>query len=210
MPNFTPNFNLPYPAPTDAPCDFDEQWCDFTDAVTSVLDGFQATVDRTYPVVPVAAVVRRNFEDVTTPTPIPSSESLSGFFVLPTDTVLVDTAGWIDPDLGPELIKVDIAAILTIVSAATFDTLNLNSRFLLRFIVFPVGGPLTQVQHTDLDLANHYLGLLAQGNSISFGGVFDPLFPGIFSDVLVGMTSATPELVSANTAAYWHSDRSVP
>lgn len=82
----TPNFMLPYPDALNRPCDFDKDWCAFTDAVQVVLDGFQAIADRTYPVVPVARM------SVTANVIVGPAQEI------PFDTVDVDTAGWIDFD----------------------------------------------------------------------------------------------------------------
>jgi hypothetical protein len=94
MPNTTVNFALPYPAGTDAPCDFAEQWCDFTAAIDGVFDTFQSAIDRTIPVVPVAITLMT----------IPTSVFNSG--LIPFDTVLVDTAGMTDMDTDPYTITI--------------------------------------------------------------------------------------------------------
>lgn len=87
MPNMTPNFALPYPASTDAPCDFAEQWCDFTQAIDAVFGTFQSAIDRTIPLIPMAIM----------------QQTVSGSFVpfnpLRFDTVIVDTAGMTDIDV---------------------------------------------------------------------------------------------------------------
>lgn len=89
MPNNTTNFNLPYPASTDEPCDFAEQWCDFTEALDGVFDGFQAVIDRTIPVVPLAILQQTVSRD------IPNLGAVQF------DTVLADTAGMTDIDVDP-------------------------------------------------------------------------------------------------------------
>lgn len=94
MPNTTLNFELPYPGPSDEPCDFPEQWCDFTNAIDAVLAGFQTTIDRTVPIIPVALLHQ--------------SESLVvvNGAAIPFDTLLVDTANMTDMDLNPYLITI--------------------------------------------------------------------------------------------------------
>lgn len=89
MPNSTTLFALPYPSNTDAPCDFDEQWCDFTEALDDVFDTFQSAIDRTIPVIPMAIMQ------------MTSSHSVVNFNDMPFDTVLVDTAGMTDVDVDP-------------------------------------------------------------------------------------------------------------
>ena len=86
MPNNTVNFNLPYPAGTDEPCDFAEQWCDFTEALDGVFDDFRAVLDRTNPVVPLA-IVHQTIQ-----------RSVFDFGEIPFDTVTADTAAMTDLD----------------------------------------------------------------------------------------------------------------
>lgn len=94
MPNLTPNFGLPYPGPGDAPCDFPQQWCDFTDAIDTILDGFQVTIDRTVPVIPVALLQQ------------PSAQFVVNGGAVPFSTLLVDTAGMVDMDSNPYQITI--------------------------------------------------------------------------------------------------------
>lgn len=94
MPNTTTNFALPYPAPSDEPCDFPQQWCDFTNAIDAVLDGFQTTIDRTVPVIPVALLQQS----------VPTTVINGG--AIPFDTLLVDTAGMTDMDNTPYQITI--------------------------------------------------------------------------------------------------------
>jgi hypothetical protein len=95
MPNTTTNFDLPYPASTDDPCDFSEQWCDFTAAIDAVLGTFEAAIARTVPVIP-AAMMR-----LSAPAVVVDSSAI--IF----DTVIIDTAGWTDMDADPYHITVD-------------------------------------------------------------------------------------------------------
>lgn len=94
MPNLTPNFSLPYPAATDEPCDFPQQWCDFVDTIDGILDGFQTTIDRTVPVIPVALLYQSTGIDV------------ANGGAIPFDTLLVDTANMTDMDENPFTITI--------------------------------------------------------------------------------------------------------
>ena len=94
MPNHTTNFNLPYPASIDAPCDFAEQWCDFTAAIDGVFDTFQSAIDRTIPVVPVAILQ------------MTVARSVFNFNPIPFDTVVVDTGAMTDMDVDPFTITI--------------------------------------------------------------------------------------------------------
>lgn len=89
MTNQTANFALPYPSATDEPCDFAQQWCDFTDAIDDVFAVFQSAIDRTIPVIPMAIL------QMTT------SNSVINFNDIRFDTVLVDTARMTDIDVDP-------------------------------------------------------------------------------------------------------------
>lgn len=89
MPNFTPNFNLPYPSASDEPCDFAEQWCDFTAAIDGVFDVFQAGIDRTVPTVPTALMQQTVTRTIENLQPVPF------------DTVSADTAHMTDIDADP-------------------------------------------------------------------------------------------------------------
>lgn len=89
MPNFTAIFNLPYPTASDAPCDFDEQWCDFTEAIDGVFSTFDAGAARTNPIIPMAIMKQTQ------------PASVANLTAIPFDTVLVDTAGMTDIDLDP-------------------------------------------------------------------------------------------------------------
>ena len=94
MPDFTVNFALPYPSASDDPCDFPEQWCDFTSAINDVMAVFQAGIDRAIPVIP-AALVRSTFV-----------KSVINGQNIPFDEVALDTAGMTDLDADPYSITI--------------------------------------------------------------------------------------------------------
>jgi hypothetical protein len=89
MPSITPIFELPYPAPSDAPCDFAEQWCDFTQAIDTVLLTFERGLARTVPTIPMA--ILRQTQIVSVPNVAP----------MPFDAVVVDTDNMTDIDVDP-------------------------------------------------------------------------------------------------------------
>lgn len=110
---FTPNFALPYPDALDAPCDFAQDWCAFTDAVNAVATRFENTINRTVPVIPMARMT------LTTPVTI-----LNGGDI-PFDSVSVNTAGWIDFDASNTTINPDRAGYFVINANALVDTTTL-------------------------------------------------------------------------------------
>lgn len=89
MVSLTPSFSLPYPSASDEPCDFAEQWCDFTEAIDDVFTTFETGINRTTPIVPAAKFLRT--------TPI----SVLNLAPIPFDTAEVDTAGMIDISTDP-------------------------------------------------------------------------------------------------------------
>lgn len=116
MPNNTVNFNLPYPSGSDAPCDFDTQWCEFTDAINDVIATFQAGADRAVPVIP-AAMLRTN-----------TVRNIINGNVIPFDEVVMDTAGMTDLDADPYRITITrtgrytLAAWLNKLTSAVVNT----------------------------------------------------------------------------------------
>jgi len=52
----TPIYMLPYQIGTDAPCDASDVWCDFTNALVALMDGFEDALDRTARTIPIAKV----------------------------------------------------------------------------------------------------------------------------------------------------------
>lgn len=110
MPSSTVNFALPYPAPTDQPCDFDEQWCDFTDAIDAVFAVFQAGIDRAYPTIPMAMVQQT------------VSRNILNLEDHPFDTVAIDTAGMTDLDADPFHITIPRPGVWTLACGMIFPS----------------------------------------------------------------------------------------
>jgi hypothetical protein len=85
---------LPYPGPTDAPCDFDDQWCQFTSAIDAVFDRWESGLSRAYPAVPAAKMRQTQQVTVFNSTQILFSE------------VTLDTAGMTNMDADPYTITI--------------------------------------------------------------------------------------------------------
>lgn len=92
--NVTTLMGLPYPSPTDAPCDFDEQWCQFTSAIDTIFDRWEAGLNRAYPAIP-AAKMRQ-----TEPTQVFNSRKI------PFSEVTFDSAGFTNIDADPYTITI--------------------------------------------------------------------------------------------------------
>lgn len=90
----TPNFSLPVPGPLDDPCNFAQQWCDFTDATQGILDRFEAVANRTNPNIPIAKMELRNTVHLTTDSHIPF------------DTLTLNNANMVDFDTSNTTIQI--------------------------------------------------------------------------------------------------------
>jgi len=136
----TTNFALPYPAALDAPCDFDTQWCDFTNAVQAVIDGFQLIADRTNPVIPIARM------EVTTPVTILSGEEI------PFDALTSDTAGWVDFDSDRSGVTINRAGRFALLGSATVTSTGVNNNYIRLFILLDQDVVLDRTSFTSVGL----------------------------------------------------------
>lgn len=97
MPEYTPNYQLPYPAPGDSPCSLSDTTCAFGDAVDTQLDALQAIVDRTAGSVPMAVVSTVGLKQY-----IIDPNSTGFNYNVTFDSVLVDTDGMTDLVSNPQ------------------------------------------------------------------------------------------------------------
>lgn len=203
MTAYTPNLNLPYPDASDAPCDFAEDWCGFTDAVQVVLDRFEATANRTNPVIPMAYMLRTGVSSVI------AQEQL-----IPFTDVLVDTAGWIDFDVNSTIISPDIGGRLTLVGYIQLTATAAANTALVGYFDIP-GLSALSASGTNKANANAHI-FLNNGlnNSISFeqeiyvsSGTFVKGVSGI-GIAFRGLTTITvgPTVFGAALGVYWHAD----
>jgi hypothetical protein len=93
---------FPYPGPGEAPCDFDEDWCQFTGALDTTMDRWEAGLNRAYPAVPAAKLLQTEAVTIIGDQPIPMSE------------VVLDTAGMTNLDADPYGITIVRSAIYTV------------------------------------------------------------------------------------------------
>lgn len=112
--NVTPLMGLLYPGPTDAPCDFDEQWCTFTAGIDAIFDKWQAGLQRAYPAIPAA--VMQLTTDPATPV------TILNFNPVAFTEVVLDTAGMTDMDADPYAITVPFSARWTCALFTQQDT----------------------------------------------------------------------------------------
>lgn len=190
MPSNTVNFNLPYPNGTDEPCDFAQQWCDFTEALDGVFDGFQAAVDRAMPVVPLAILQQ------TVTRTIPNLGSVQF------DTVLADTAGMTDIDVDPFNITIRRPGRYTV--AAMLAKSTVGAPFITAYTSVFVNPHVNAVAD-----------LLDRGAGVTY--FFNPYYP--VDTYAAGDKISLSFAVSAQPtipieeswlAVIWHSDTEVP
>lgn len=195
MPNLTPVFKLPYPSGSDAPCDFDEQWCAFTAAMDAVFATWQSGVDRTVPVVPAAKLL------LATTTTVPAGNPV------PFDTVVADTAAMTDLDADPYRITIPQTGRYTITSMLRKPTSGVLNSEITTSVVTSLGGVLASTN--------------TRGEALDRGAgatYFVPAYTAVVSlaaGTKLTLTFSIGSLVNvtiegASLSAVWHSDTEVP
>ena len=190
MPTLTPGFSLPYPNGLDAPCDFAEQWCAFSDAFQTALDGFQATIDRTNPAIPIARMER------STPLTMASLDPI--IF----ESLTVDTANWVDFDADPTEIVIDRGGIFSIVANAVVVAVSGGNDYILTVSVSAAAASSFSDQRGAI-AAGFDVGL----NTASLVTVTVPttITMRVSVDTLVPLT-----INRACLTVFWHADRTAP
>lgn len=192
MPDITPNFSLPYPAPTDDPCLFAEQWCDFTDGINSIISNFQAGADRAIPVIPVAMLRRTTAVNV-----------INGNLIPFTD-VIIDTANMTDLDADPYRITVPRTGRYTV--AAFME--KVSSGVVNSQITLFIRGELP----ANLDITTS---TLDRGAAVTY---FVPAYGPVItlqqgdrlSTFFTTGTATSQQVSAAWLSVTWHSDTEVP
>lgn len=197
MPILTPNFSLPVPGPLDEPCDFPEQWCDFTAAVQTVLDGYEAIADRTNPVVPLAKMELLN------------TVAIAETSNIPFDTLTLNNAGMVDFDTNNTTIILNrpgrffIVLNVLIVAAAA-----VNGYFQVQ--ILPTGGTtVNRTPATDDNLNPNSL----INNGMNVSAVIYVTTPPVNVRATIQLISAVDETIRidlASMAAFWYADRGAP
>lgn len=191
MTAFTPNFNLPYPTALDDPCDFAEQWCDFTNAVTGVLDGFEEIADRTNPSTLIAKMELTN------------AVTLAGPSILSFDAVSVNNAGMVDFDVSRQRIRINRPGRFSAEAHVLFTGSGVaNNQFTIR-----IDGNTMQDKTRAVEVASPIIGMMY---TTPFELVSFPFTP---VDVWIEVDAATAPtyvVTNASLAVYWFADRSAP
>jgi hypothetical protein len=190
MPVLTPNYSLPVPGALDAPCDFPQQWCDFTDAAQAVLDTFEAVADRTNPNVPMAKLELRNTVHLAVDSHIPF------------DTLTINNAGMIDFDANNTSITINRPGrYLAVCNVLFVYNTVANMYFNLQV--------LSSATTPALD-ANLNIGLINVGSCAT--GIFHIATPPRVVRVQVDMAT-TPSTLSIDLASlslFWFADGASP
>jgi hypothetical protein len=194
MPSNTAIFALPYPNGSDRPCDFAQQWCDFTDAVQAVLDGFQTTLDRTVPMIPIAVLG------------VSSAFTMTSFNNIPYDTVVIDSAAWTAVDIDNTMISPDMAGVLSWHASATIT----QSQIAGAYILDPSDsrGFLTEPNFPYMDQMDNNtatVGIPLPLPVLFSDGGWTPGSSGLRNSVGANV-AATVTIQYSNYAVYWHAD----
>lgn len=187
MPLLTPNFNLPYPDGSDAPCEFAQDWCNFTTAFQDVLDGFQETVNRTVPAVPVARL------ELTGPLVITNPG------IITFDTLSVDTAAWTDFDADPTAITVDRGGYIYLTALAEVAASGVAASSWTLSILNSAG-----MQDVHIEQA---------GATIIGMHIWNMVFNSAITKYQLLMLRSAPGDITVNRASFsifWHSDTATP
>lgn len=194
MTSSTTNFSLPFPDGGDRPCDFAQQWCDFTDALDVVLDRFQATLDRVMPMIPIASL------KVSEPTVFTS------FGLISYDAVVIDSAGWTTVDLDSTQISPDMAAVMTFSSNVVLTQVQAPGAFFLD----PVDTTGVVVEPflpyaENMDMNQCPVGIPLEDALLFSPGHWVPGISGLRNSISVS-TLPTLTIENALFTVYWHSD----
>lgn len=189
MPSTTPNFALPYPSPSDEPCDFAEQWCDFTAAIDGIFGTFEAGIARTVPTVPLA-ILRCTVQQ-----PVPNLQ------LIPFDAVSADTASMTDINSYPYGITATRFGRYTVSGGLELGSSGLVNNQ----TTMSIRTPAVSVSAGALDRGNSFIyrmNAFAPALTLNPGDKVEMTFNvGVDMNVTV---------FAAWLAVYWHADREVP
>lgn len=192
----TPNFALPVPSALDAPCDFPEQWCDFTTSVQTVLDTFESVANRTNPVVPLAKM------QVTRTVTLLETSSV------PYDTLTLNNAGMVDFDSSNTTITIKRPGRFFVVFNALFVASAASNTYFEAQMV-PVGS--TAINRTlAIDDNFCFSSLINVGSTLS--AVMHVATPPVNVRVVVQIIGAAENVLIdlASLSLFWFADRGAP
>lgn len=196
MPVLTPNFSLPVPGPLDAPCDFPAQWCDFTNSVQTVLDGFETIADRTNPVVPLAKMQLLN------------TVNLVETSTVPFDTLTLNNAGMVDFDTSNTTMVIKRPGRFFAVFNALFVASTASNTY-FEAQLLPTGAGVIN-QTTAIDDNFCFSNLINVGSTLS--AVLYVTSPPVNVRVIVQIIGASENVLIdlASFSLFWFADRGAP
>lgn len=189
MPSTTPNFALPYPSPSDEPCDFAEQWCDFTAAIDGIFGTFEAGIARTVPTVPLA-ILRCTVQQ-----PVPNLQ------LIPFDTVSADTASMTDINADPYNITATRFGRYTVsggLELGSSGIVNNQTAMIIQNPDFTITADALDRGNAFIYRTNGFMPTITLNPGEKVGMTFN----------VGGEMNVT--VFAAWLAVYWHADREVP
>lgn len=192
----TPNFSLPVPGPLDAPCDFPQQWCDFTDGVQTVLDGFETIADRTNPVVPLAKMQLLN------------TVNLLETSTVPFDTLTLNNAGMVDFDTSNTTMVIKRPGRFFAVFNALFVASAASNTYFEAQLLPTGAGVINQTIAIDDNFC--FNSLINVGSTLS--AVLYVTSPPVNVRVIVQIIGASENVLIdlASFSLFWFADRGAP
>ena len=186
----TANFALPYPGALDAPCDFAEDWCAFTNATSAVLDTFQVVADRTNPAVPMGKMELSTLTTIVKGSPIPF------------DSVTINNANFVDFDASNSTMTISRPGrYVIILNLFMSSSLVALSRFLTVIRADGVGIFVSD----ELDLATTSVSYVCNAIHSTTTAPFT-----ISATIDQSSAVTTVTIQRAMLSVFWHSDGAAP
>jgi hypothetical protein len=186
----TATFHLPYPGALDEPCDFAEDWCAFTAATQTVLDGFQAVADRTNPAVPVGKMELSTLTTIAKGSPVPF------------DSVTINNAGFVDFDASNTTMTISRPGRYIIIFNVFMSTSGVA---LSRFLPSILANTTTIYVSDELDLATTSVAFVCNAMHSTTTA---PFTISVTMDQTSAVTTVTVQ--RAILSVFWHSDGAAP
>lgn len=196
MPVLTPSFSLPVPGPLDAPCDFPQQWCDFTNSVQGVLDGFESIANRTNPAVPLAKMQ------------LTRTVTLAETSTVPFDALTLNNANMVDFDASTTAIVINRPGRFFAVFNALFVASAASNTYFEAQMLPTGSGVINQTVAIDDNFCfNNQINV---GSTLS--GVMYVTSPPVNVRVIVQIIGAAENVLIdlASFSLFWFADRGAP
>lgn len=181
---------LPYPNGDARPCDFDEDWCQFTTAVQGYFDLWRSGLRRAYPAIPAALMYLMEPYDL-----VPDSS-------IRFDTLRFDTAAMTDMDADPYTITIKKRGRYSVSAFVLMINSTGDDQVILSVVDITTGG--TTVTSDQLIDNGHHVRIQTETQVVS-------LVEGTQLRVGIFQSGSVPRQIrEASICAYWHSDAETP